>query len=207
MRSSASRSAAGSRRPTARAELARDSMPGRPIHVIDSRSASMGEGLLALLAAEKAQRGDPAVAIVEEVTRRADDSRLYVALDTLEYLKRGGRISAAQAAIGSFLSVKPIITVSDGVVETVDKPRTKSRARQRILELLARAQGRPRLGAPLPGRRRRRVPTDCREDHRTFERGRPGRHPRTVGRSPRRTRCGRRGRPLQLRLIAERDTS
>ena len=57
-------------------------------------------------------------------------------LETLEYLKRGGRISAAQAAIGGILSVKPIITIEDGVVETADKPRTRSKARERLLELI-----------------------------------------------------------------------
>jgi DegV family protein with EDD domain len=60
-----------------------------------------------------------------------------VVLETLEYLKRGGRISPARAAIGSVLSVKPIITCEDGVVETADRPRTRGRARQRLLELLA----------------------------------------------------------------------
>jgi DegV family protein with EDD domain len=70
------------------------------------------------------------------VERRKRDSRLYFVVDTLEYLKRGGRISAAQAAIGSVLMVKPIITVEDGVVETIDKPRTAGKARARLLELL-----------------------------------------------------------------------
>jgi DegV family protein with EDD domain len=57
-------------------------------------------------------------------------------LETLEYLRRGGRISGAQAAIGSVLSVKPIITVENGLVETADKVRTRSKARERLLELL-----------------------------------------------------------------------
>ena len=68
---------------------------------------------------------------------RLDKVKLYVALETLEYLKRGGRISAGTAAIGSVLSVKPIITIEDGVVETADRPRTRGRARERLLELLA----------------------------------------------------------------------
>jgi DegV family protein with EDD domain len=57
-------------------------------------------------------------------------------LETLEYLKRGGRISPARAAIGGLLSVKPIITLEDGVVETADRPRTQGKARARLLELL-----------------------------------------------------------------------
>jgi DegV family protein with EDD domain len=62
--------------------------------------------------------------------------RMYVALDTLEYLRKGGRISGAQAAIGTLLSVKPIIKVKHGVVETIDKVRTRSKARERVIELI-----------------------------------------------------------------------
>lgn len=119
------------------AEIAREGMPDAAIHLIDSGTASMQFGLLVLLAAEMARGGAAAQAIVDEVRRRVPASKLYVALDTLEYLKRGGRISGAQAAIGSVLSVKPIITIADGTVETADKPRTRSRARQRVIELLA----------------------------------------------------------------------
>ncbi len=119
------------------AEIARDAMGTAPVHVVDSATASMSLGLIVLLAAEMARRGEGADAVLAEVRRRITQSRLYVALDTLEYLKRGGRISGAQAAIGSVLSVKPIITIADGVVETADKPRTRGRARRRVIELLA----------------------------------------------------------------------
>jgi DegV family protein with EDD domain len=119
------------------AQIARDAMPDAPVHVIDSGSASMAIGFLVLLAAEMARRGETADAIVGEVLRRRPDTKCYIALETLEYLKRGGRISGAQAAIGSVLSVKPIITITEGRVETADKPRTSGRARQRVLELLA----------------------------------------------------------------------
>jgi DegV family protein with EDD domain len=118
------------------ARLARDAMPTRPVHVIDSDTASMSLGLLALLGAEASAAGEPAASITRLLEARRRDARLYVALHTLEYLRRGGRISAAQAAIGSVLSVKPIITVADGVVETTDKPRTNGKARLRLLELL-----------------------------------------------------------------------
>ena len=116
--------------------IARDQLPDRDIHVIDSGSASMGEGILAQVAAEMAAAGRPGAEIAATIDDRKTDLDLYVALDTLEYLKRGGRISGAQAAIGTLLSVKPIITVRDGLVETVDKPRTRSRARERVLQLL-----------------------------------------------------------------------
>ena len=59
-----------------------------------------------------------------------------MALDTLEYLKRGGRISGARAAMGTMLSIKPIITVTDGIVEQAERVRTRIKARERCLELL-----------------------------------------------------------------------
>jgi DegV family protein with EDD domain len=61
---------------------------------------------------------------------------MYVSLETLEYLKKGGRISGAQAAIGNLLSVKPIIAVADGVVDTPDRPRTRAKSRERCIELI-----------------------------------------------------------------------
>ncbi|CAN5591808.1 DegV family protein [soil metagenome] len=118
------------------ARVARDMLPERNIHIVDSASASMGQGLLVQLAVERAAAGVSGTDIASELSRRAKQLRLYVVLETLEYLKRGGRISGAQAAIGSVLSVKPIISIEHGVVETADKPRTHGKARRRLLELL-----------------------------------------------------------------------
>ena len=118
------------------AEIARGLVRNGEIHIVDSGSASMGEGLLALLAAELAKRGADATEIAGAVEDRKSDLDLYVALDTLDYLRKGGRISGAQAAIGTRLSVKPIITIRDGLVHTADKPRTRGKARERVLELL-----------------------------------------------------------------------
>jgi DegV family protein with EDD domain len=73
--------------------------------------------------------------IAETLQERAADITIYLTLDTLEYLRKGGRISGAQAAIGTLLSVKPIIEVKDGVVETVDRVRTRGKARDRMVEL------------------------------------------------------------------------
>ncbi len=111
-------------------------LEGREIHVIDSRTASMGFGMLAQVAAELAEAGVAAHEIARVVEERKADVDLYVTLDTLEYLKRGGRISGASAAVGSLLSIKPIITVVDGVVKKVDQVRTRGKARERTLELL-----------------------------------------------------------------------
>src|SRR5687767_5421085 len=118
------------------AEIAKGMLPDREIHIVDSLSASMGEGALAELGVEMANSCVPAAEIASVLTRRRDDIGIYLALDTLEYLKRGGRISGARAAIGTLLSVKPIIEVKNGEVGQADKVRTRGRARERLIELL-----------------------------------------------------------------------
>lgn len=118
------------------ARIAREELPGRDIRLVDSGSASMGEGLLALIGTELAAAGTPAEEIAATLEDRKADLNVFIALDTLEYLKRGGRISGAQAAIGTLISMKPIITIKNGAVETADKVRTRSKARERVIELL-----------------------------------------------------------------------
>jgi len=118
------------------AEVARGMLPDREIHVVDSRTASMGVGMLAQIASELAAEGVSAADIARVLEARKADVDLYVALDTLEYLKRGGRISGARAAVGTMLSIKPIITVVDGLVDNADRVRSRAKARERTLELL-----------------------------------------------------------------------
>jgi len=118
------------------AQIARDMLPDREIHVVDSLGASMAEGILARMGIALAADGASASAIAETLESRAPDMRMYVALETLEYLKKGGRISGAQAAIGTLLSVKPIIAVKHGVVETADRVRTRAKARERVIEMI-----------------------------------------------------------------------
>ena len=123
----------------AAATLAAQALPDREIHLVDSRSTSMSTGFAAILAAEMAAAGVPAADIAARVRDRLPDLDLYVVIDTLEYLRRGGRISGARAAIGGVLSVKPIITVIDGHVDVLESPRTRARARERLLQLLSAA--------------------------------------------------------------------
>lgn len=118
------------------AQVAAGMLPDREIHVIDSRTASMGVGMLAQIGADLAAEGVSAAEIARVLEERKADVDLYVGLDTLEYLKRGGRISGARAAVGTMLSIKPIITVVDGVVENADRVRSRAKARERVLELL-----------------------------------------------------------------------
>jgi DegV family protein with EDD domain len=105
-----------------------------PIEVIVSASASMGIGILAMHAARRAAEGADVATITREVTERRERQSLYATLDTLEYLKKGGRIGGAQALLGSMLSIKPIVTVINGAVEQAGKVRTRSKALSFILD-------------------------------------------------------------------------
>ncbi len=118
------------------AQIAREMLPDREIHLVDSLSASMSEAILARMAVRLAADGLPPAEIAESLRRRVPDLKVYVALETLEYLKTGGRISGARAAIGTLLSVKPIISVEQGVVDTADRVRTRAKARERLIELI-----------------------------------------------------------------------
>lgn len=118
------------------AELAAGMLADREIHIVDSQGASMAQGILAYMGLDMAKLGVSAAEISRVLNDRASDLRMYVSLETLEYLKKGGRISGTQAAIGTLLSVRPIIAVEDGVVETADKPRTRAKSRERCIELI-----------------------------------------------------------------------
>jgi DegV family protein with EDD domain len=121
------------------ATLAAQAMPDREIHVIDTGSTSMSTGIPALIAADLARAGATAAEIAEEVTRRLPDVDLFVAADGLEYLRKGGRLSATRAVVGTMLSVKPIVTVTDGMVVMADKERSRAKARATVVASIARA--------------------------------------------------------------------
>ena len=106
-----------------------------PVTVIDSRTLAMGLGFACLTGAELAEAGAEAEEVAAAVTSRARRSNTYFYVDSLEYLKRGGRIGKASAAIGAALRVKPILGVRDGRVELLEKARTPSKALARLLEI------------------------------------------------------------------------
>jgi DegV family protein with EDD domain len=118
------------------AQVAKASMRDRDIRIVDSASASMGEGMLAELGVQMAAAGKSAAEIATALEARRPDLQVYLALETLEYLKRGGRISGPRAVIGTLLSVKPIIEIKDGIVERTEQVRTRGKARERLIELL-----------------------------------------------------------------------
>jgi DegV family protein with EDD domain len=115
---------------------------GIDVRVVDTRTVTMGQGLVALAAAEAASSGADAAAISDLAAEVALRTRVFGAIDTLEHLQRGGRIGAARAMLGSMLSIKPVIQVSNGIVAEESKQRTRSRS----LEYLA---GKVRAAAPL----------------------------------------------------------
>jgi DegV family protein with EDD domain len=104
------------------------------VEVIDSKWGTMAEGFIAMKAAEAARAGaglDEVVDIARKTIPRVD---LLATFDTLEYLKRGGRIGKAQAFLGSILKINPLITLRDGVVEPVGRARSRSGAIERLYQ-------------------------------------------------------------------------
>lgn len=105
------------------------------IDLIDSYNVSLGLGLIVLEAARAAQRGASLSEVVATARRVMDRVSVYVVLDTLDYLQRGGRIGRARSFLGSVLSIKPIVRVDDGEVAPFERIRTKAKAVERIFEL------------------------------------------------------------------------
>jgi DegV family protein with EDD domain len=105
-----------------------------PVEVVDSLHVSMGLGNLCLLAARRAAEGDSLSSIVANVLDHRDRTKLYGTLDTLEFLKKGGRIGNARALLGSMLAIKPVVEVRDGVVEEAGKVRTRSKALRLLVD-------------------------------------------------------------------------
>jgi DegV family protein with EDD domain len=109
--------------------------PGRRIEVVDSRTAAAGLGLVALAAARAAAAGQDVDQVAARTRDAVEDVRIWFALDTLEFVRRGGRIGAAQAFLGGALKVKPVLTIRDEV-QPIDRVRTSSRAFERLVRCL-----------------------------------------------------------------------
>jgi len=114
---------------------------GITVVVVDSRSLGMGLGLTARAAARAAEQGADAEGAARIARRYAHEVAIYLYVDTLEYLRRGGRVGAAAAMVGSALAVKPLLHLADGRLEPVERVRTASRALARLEELAVRAAG------------------------------------------------------------------
>ena len=107
---------------------ARDLEGELPVVVVDSTSVSLGQGLLVVGAAERAEAGKGLDEVAAYVTTAATRLQVYGVLDTLENLKKGGRIGSAQALLGSILAIKPVIEIRDGEVHEESKQRTRTRS-------------------------------------------------------------------------------
>ena len=111
------------------------------VSVTDSLSLTMGEGLLVLSAVEAAEAGAGLDEVEAEVVRRRDRTRVYGTIDSLDFLKRGGRIGGVAQLMGSLLSIKPVIEIRGGVVELESRQRTRLRSLQYLADK-ARSAGR-----------------------------------------------------------------
>jgi DegV family protein with EDD domain len=119
------------------AEQARDQLGDGAdrVHVIDSATACGGEGLMLLAAAAAAREGADAEAVKERALEARAKLKLWFAIDTLEYLRRGGRIAGAQAWLGTALKIKPILSV-ESEITPIERVRTSRRAFERLVDLL-----------------------------------------------------------------------
>ncbi len=114
---------------------------GRPVvHVIDSRTVSSGLGTLVIEAGRLAAEGADIGTVLPRVSDLIARTHVFAALNTLENLKKGGRIGGATAMVGSLLSIKPVIDLTDGVVHEAGKARTRKRALQMLYERMEAAR-------------------------------------------------------------------
>ncbi|MCM1539698.1 MAG: DegV family protein [Blautia sp.] len=111
------------------------------VHIVDSENASLGERILVEYALRLKDQGLSAKEIAEKLEKEKKNIRLIALLDTLEYLKKGGRISKAAAAAGSLLSIKPVIAIQGGEVVVLGKARGSKQGNNLLAEEIARANG------------------------------------------------------------------
>lgn len=118
------------------AQGAREMLPDAEIHVIDSRSVSAPLAFMVIEAAQMAHDGADVEAIITRVAQMSAGFRIYFLVDTLEYLRRGGRIGGAAALLGTALRMKPVLAIQNGRVEPFERVRTKTKAVARLVELV-----------------------------------------------------------------------
>lgn len=119
----------------AKEQLSQRGARGERVHVIDSESACGGQGYCVLAAAAGAAAGEDGATIVRRVREAREDLKMWFSIDTLEYLRRGGRVGGAQAWLGSALKIKPILTV-ESEITPIERVRTSGRAFERMVDYL-----------------------------------------------------------------------
>jgi DegV family protein with EDD domain len=120
---------------------AREALADLDIHVVDTRTVGVGHNALVRAAMEAVARGSSAAEVVELIHGISARQRSVFTVDTLEYLRRGGRIGGARALLGSVLNIKPVLQVLDGRIEPHDRVRTYQRALDRIASEVVAATG------------------------------------------------------------------
>jgi DegV family protein with EDD domain len=123
------------------ARMAADEVGPDRVRVVDSRATGMGLGYAVLAAADAAAAGLPGTAVEQAAAEVAARCRMFFSVDTLDRLRRGGRIGAAAALLGTALGVKPLLHVSQGRIVPLEKVRTSARAAQRLVELAVGVAG------------------------------------------------------------------
>lgn len=123
------------------ATLAAQDFPHGAVRVVDARSTAMGLGFPVLAAARRAAAGGTAAQVQGAASETVDATRTFFYVDTLEYLRRGGRIGTAAALFGTTLSVKPLLQLVEGQIVALEKVRTSTKALARLVELTAQAGG------------------------------------------------------------------
>lgn len=118
------------------ARVAAQETTSTPVTVVDSRQLSLGTGFLVETAAKMAAAGCPAAAIVDALDEQIKRSHVFAVLDTLEFLKRSGRMNKYMASLATLLQIKPIMTMHDGA-PGAERVRTRERAMKRLIEMLA----------------------------------------------------------------------
>lgn len=112
-----------------------------PVEVVDSRSIAMGLGYPVLAAARAAAAGESLESVAAAARECAARARTFFYVDTLEHLRRGGRVGTAASLLGSALLIKPLLHLVDGQIALLDKVRTSARALTRLEDLAVRAAG------------------------------------------------------------------
>ena len=123
------------------ARTARDLMLERDITVFDTQSISMGQGFMAIAAAETARAGGSKEHVIQRAEDVGDRTCLYAALSTLKYLAMSGRVGHLTAGMAGLLSIKPILTLRDGELQMLERVRTRKKAWSRVIELTRQTLG------------------------------------------------------------------
>ena len=129
----------------AKTELENQFKKALPISIVETPWLSMALGLLVVAAAQAAEAGQSREQVVATINALIPKLNLVFVLDTLEYLRRGGRIGGARAMVGTLLNVKPMLEIKGGQVEPLEQPRSRAKALARLMEVLEERSG----GKPL----------------------------------------------------------